>query len=202
MERMLRIHFLQRWYALSDPAVEEALYDLAAMRPFAGIDWGHEAAPDETTVRKFQHLLERRGLTAKLFATVSKYLKDKGMKASRATMVDAMIIAAAPSTKNRDKARDPEMHQATKGNQWHFGMETHNGADETTGFVHAVTATAANVADVTKGGNWCTARNALCMATPATPAPGTTRNSSMVARGLSQPGAATPKPPKAKQRWQ
>ncbi|MEO8746507.1 MAG: IS5 family transposase, partial [Rhodanobacter sp.] len=152
LERMLRIHFLQQWYALSDPAVEEALYDSAAMRRFVGIDLGSEPAPDETTVCKFRHLLERHGLAAKLFATVSKYLKDQGMKLSPGTMVDATIIAAAPSTKNRDKARDPAMHQTKKGNQWYFGMKAHIGADETTGLVHTVTTTAANVADVTEVG--------------------------------------------------
>lgn len=152
LERMLRLHFLQQWYALSDPAVEEALYDSTAMRRFVGIDLGREGAPDETTVCKFRHLLERHGLATKLFAVVSKYLKDHGMKLSRGTIVDATIIAAPSSTKNSDKARDPAMHQTRKGNQWYFGMKAHIGVDVNTGLVHTVTSTAANVADVAEVG--------------------------------------------------
>jgi IS5 family transposase len=148
LERMLRIHFLQQWYALSDPGVEEALYDSEAMRRFVGIDLGREGAPDESTVLQFRHLLERHGLAKQVFAEVSKYLAEHGMKLSRGTIVDATIIAAAPSTKNKAKARDPEMHQTKKGNQWYFGMKAHIGVDVTSGQVHAVTATAANVADV------------------------------------------------------
>ena len=150
LERMLRIHFLQQWYALSDPAVEEALYDSAAMRRFVGIDLGRESAPDETTVCKFRHLLERHGLADELFATVGKHLKRHGFKLSQGTIVDATIIAAAPSTKNKVKARDPEMHQTKKGNQWFFGMKAHIGVDAESGLVHTVTGTAANVADVTE----------------------------------------------------
>ena len=150
LERMLRIHFLQQWYALSDPAVEEALYDSAAMRRFVGIDLGREGAPDETTVCKFRHLLERHGLAQKLFAVVSEHLKGHGMKLSQGTIVDATIIAAPSSTKNRDKSRDPDMRQTKKGNQWHFGMKAHIGVDESTGLVHTVKSTAANVADVTQ----------------------------------------------------
>jgi IS5 family transposase len=148
LERMLRIHFLQQWYALSDPAVEEALYDSAAMRRFVGIDLGQEGAPDETTVCKFRHLLEKHGLAGQLFAAVSEHLKRHGMKLSQGTIVDATIIAAPPSTKNKGKARDAEMHQTKKGNQWHFGMKAHIGVDECTGLVHTVVSTAANVADV------------------------------------------------------
>ncbi|EQD74111.1 transposase IS4 family protein [mine drainage metagenome] len=150
LERMLRIHFLQQWYALSDPAVEEALYDSAAMRRFVGIDLGREGAPDETTVCKFRHLLEKHGLAEQLFAAVSEHLKRHGMKLSQGTIVDATIIAAAPSTKNKGKSRDAEMHQTKKGNQWYFGMKAHIGVDEVTGQVHHVTSTAANVADVTE----------------------------------------------------
>ena len=150
LERMLRIHFLQQWYALSDPAVEEALYDSAAMRRFVGIDLGQEGAPDETTVCKFRHLLEKHGLADSLFAAVSEHLKRHGMKLSQGTIVDATIIAAAPSTKNKAKARDPDMHQTKKGQQWYFGMKAHVGVDEETGLVHAVVSTAANVGDVTE----------------------------------------------------
>lgn len=153
LERMLRIHFLQQWYALSDPAIEEALYDSAAMRRFVGIDLGQEGAPDETTVCKFRHLLEKHGLADRLFAVVSEHLKRHGMKLSQGTIVDATIIAAPPSTKNKGKTRDAEMHQTKKGQQWHFGMKAHIGVDERTGLVHTVTSTAANVADVTEVGN-------------------------------------------------
>jgi IS5 family transposase len=148
LERMLRIHFLQQWYALSDPGVEEALYDSEAMRRFVGIDLGREGAPDESTVLQFRHLLERHGLAKQILAEVNRYLAGHGMKLSRGTIVDATIIAAAPSTKNQKKARDPEMHQTKKGNQWHFGMKAHIGVDVDTGLVHTVTSTAANVADV------------------------------------------------------
>jgi IS5 family transposase len=158
LERMLRIHFLQQWYALSDPAVEEALYDSAAMRRFVGIDLGREPAPDETTVCKFRHLLEKHGLAAQLFKAVNQHLHDQGLKLSQGTIVDATILGAPSSTKNRVKARDPEMHQARKGNQWYFGMKAHMalghpvGVDERTGLVHRVTTTAANEADVTQVG--------------------------------------------------
>lgn len=138
LERMLRIHFLQQWYALSDPAVEEALYDSQTMRRFVGIDLGREGAPDETTVCKFRHLLEKHGLAQALFDAVSGHLKAHGMKLSQGTIVDATIIAAASSTKNKDKARDPEMYQTKKGNQWYFGMKAHIGVDEETGLVHHV----------------------------------------------------------------
>lgn len=150
LERMLRIHFLQQWYALSDPAVEEALYDSAAMRRFVGIDLGRESAPDETTVCKFRHLLEKHGLAERVFKAVNKHLHDQGLKLSQGTIVDATILGAPASTKNRAKARDPEMHQTRKGNQWYFGMKAHIGVDERTGLVHSVTTTAANVADVTQ----------------------------------------------------
>jgi IS5 family transposase len=133
--------------------VEEALYDSVAMRRFVGIDLGQEGAPDETTVCKFRHLLEKHGLAKHLFAAVSRHLKDHGMKLSQGTIVDATIIAAAPSTKNKAKARDPEMHQTKKGQQWYFGMKAHIGVDECTGQVHSVVSTAANVADVTEVGN-------------------------------------------------
>ena len=152
LERMLRIHFLQQWYALSDPAVEEALYDSAAMRRFVGIDLGREPAPDETTVCKFRHLLEKHGLAEQLFKAVNRHLHDQGLKLSQGTIVDATILAAPSSTKNRNKARDPDMHQTKKGQQWYFGMKAHIGVDEATGLVHRVVTTAANVADVTQVG--------------------------------------------------
>jgi len=153
LERMLRIHFLQQWYALSDPAVEEALYDSAAMRRFVGIDLGREPALDETTVCKFRHLLEKHGLAKELFKAVNRHLQTHGLKLSQGTIVDATIPGAPSSTKNRDKARDPEMHQTRKGNQWCFGMKAHIGVDERTGLVHSVVTTAANAGDVTQVGN-------------------------------------------------
>jgi transposase, IS5 family len=118
IERMLRLHCLQQWFALSDPAVEEALYDSRAMRQFVGIDLGREPVPDETTICKFRHLLEAHQIGAQLFARIGAYLATHGLKISRGTIVDATIIAAPSSTKNRQKKRDPEMHQTKKGNQW------------------------------------------------------------------------------------
>jgi transposase, IS5 family len=150
LERMLRMYFLQQWFNLSDPAVEEALYDSAAMRHFAGIDLGQEPVPDETTVCKFRHLLERHGLGQKIFARVNGYLESRGVKIGTGTIVDATLIEAPSSTKNKAKQRDPEMHQTRKGNQWHFGMKAHVGVDAETKLVHTVVATAANVADSRK----------------------------------------------------
>lgn len=147
VERMLRIHFLQHWFNLSDPAVEEALYDSRAMRNFVGIDLGREPAPDETTICKFRHILEANDLGERLFMLIGKYLTENGMKVSRGTIVDATIINAPSSTKNREKARDPEMHQTKKGNQWYFGMKAHIGVDSKTRLIHSVTATPANVHD-------------------------------------------------------
>ncbi len=131
---MLRIHSLQQWYALSDPAVEDALYDSAALHRFVGLDLRREPAPDETTGCKFRHLL----------------LHDQGLTLSQDTLVDATLLGAPSSTKNRAKARDPDMRQTSKGNQWYFGMKVHIGVDDRTGLVRSVTTTAANVADVTQ----------------------------------------------------
>jgi IS5 family transposase len=147
VERMLRIYFLQHWFNLSDPAAEEALYDSLAMRRFVGIDLGREPAPDETTVCRFRHLLETHDLGRRLFEAVHRHLEANGLKVSTGTIVDATIINAPSSTKNADKARDPDMHQTKKGNQWYFGMKAHIGIDSRTKLIHAVVATAANVAD-------------------------------------------------------
>ncbi len=147
VERMLRIHFLQHWFSLSDPAVEEALYDSRAMRRFVGIDLGREPAPDETTICKFRHLLERHNLGDRLFALIAEYLQENGLKVSTGTIVDATIISAPSSTKNKNGKRDPEMHQTKKGNQWYFGMKAHIGVDSQTKLIHSVAATAANVHD-------------------------------------------------------
>jgi len=147
LERMLRIYFLQQWFNLSDPAVEESLYDSSSMRQFVGIDLGREAAPDETTMCKFRHLLEKHRLGKAIFAEVNAHLKSQGMKLSTGTIVDASIINAPSSTKNQDKQRDPEMHQAKKGNQWYFGMKAHIGVDSRSKLIHSVVASAANVHD-------------------------------------------------------
>ncbi|MGH8274466.1 MAG: IS5 family transposase [Gammaproteobacteria bacterium] len=147
IERMLRIHFLQHWFNLSDPAAEEALYESRSMRRFVGIDLGREPVPDETTILKFRHLLEAHGLGARLFGIMSEYLEDNGIKVATGTIVDATIIGAPSSTKNQAKARDPEMHQTRKGNQWYFGMKAHIGVDSKTKMIHSVAATAANVHD-------------------------------------------------------
>ncbi|MBT8439260.1 MAG: IS5 family transposase [Gammaproteobacteria bacterium] len=147
VERMLRIHFLQHWFNLSDPAVEEALYDSRAMRRFVGIDLGHEPVPDETTICKFRHLLEAHRLGDQLFVLINDYLQENGMKVHTGTIVDATIIDAPSSTKNKDKSRDPEMHQTRKGKQWYFGMKAHIGVDSRSKLVHSVAATAAKVHD-------------------------------------------------------
>lgn len=149
LERMLRIFFLQQWFTLSDPAVEEAMYDSSAMREFVGIDLGNQPAPDETTICKFRHLLEKHHLGKKLFQEVNAHLHDRGIKIAGGTIVGASIIHAPSSTKNEARARDPEMHQTKEGNQWYFGMKAHIGIDSTTKLVHTVVATAANVHDST-----------------------------------------------------
>jgi len=144
---MLRAYFLQHWFNLSDPAVEEALYDSLAMRAFAGVDLGRKPAPDETTVCNFRHLLEKHDLGKKLFEQVGRHLQAKGMKVSNGTIVDATIINAPSSTKNASGERDPEMHQTKKGNQWYFGMKAHVGVDKKHKLIHSVAASAANVHD-------------------------------------------------------
>ncbi len=148
IERMLRIYFLQQWYALADEALEDALYDSQALRTFAAIDLSVDPVPDATTLLKFRHLLEAHELTARIFGEVGALLAERKLLMREGTIVDATIIAAPSSTKNARKERDPEMHQARKGNQWHFGMKAHIGADAQSGLVHRVTGTAANVADI------------------------------------------------------
>ncbi len=147
VERMLRIHFLQHWFNLSDPGVEEALYDSRALRRFVAIDLGREPVPDETTICKFRHLLEANDLGSRLFVLIGEYLDENGLQVNRGTIVDATIINAPSSTKNKDKKRDPEMHQTKKGNQWYFGMKAHIGVDSKTKLIHSVAATPANVHD-------------------------------------------------------
>jgi IS5 family transposase len=149
VERMLRIYFLQQWFNLSDPAAEEALYDSVVMRDFVGIDLGREPVPDETTVCKFRHLLEEHALGGEMLETVNLHLQSRGVRITTGTIVDATIIHAPSSTKNREEKRDPEMHQTKKGKQWYFGMKAHVGVDSKTKMIHTVVATAANVADAT-----------------------------------------------------
>lgn len=147
LERMLRIYFLQQWFNLSDPAVEDALYDSTAMREFVGIDLGREAAPDETTVCKFRKLLVKQRLGKALLKGVNEHLRRQGIKLSNGTIVDATIISAPSSTKNRDGERDPEMSQVAKGKEWHFGMKAHVGVDSRHKLIHTVQVSAANWAD-------------------------------------------------------
>lgn len=147
LERMLRIHFLQHWFNLSDPAVEEALYESTSMREFVGIDLGQERVPDETTVLNFRHLLERHELGRLIFEQVGVHLQAKGFKLSCGTIVDATLIAAPSSTKNAKGERDPEMKQSKKGKQWYFGMKAHVGVDARSKLIHRVVATSGNVHD-------------------------------------------------------
>ena len=150
VETMLRIHFVQQWFNLSDPAMEEALYDMALFREFVGLDAGEDNLPDESTILRFRHLLETHNLSLQILATVNATLAAKGLLLKSGTVVDATLIAAPSSTKNSSGERDPEMHQTKKGNQWHFGMKAHIGVDADSGLVHTVVGTAANVNDVTQ----------------------------------------------------
>ena len=147
LERMLRMYCVANWFNLSDEACENALYDVPVFREFCRIDLGRERVPDATTLLNFRHLLEAHDLGAALFAKVGELLLASGMRLSGGTIVDATLIAAPPSIKNKEKSRDPEMHQTKKGNQWHFGMKLHIGADSQTGLVHSASVTAANVHD-------------------------------------------------------
>ena len=149
-ETMLRIHFLQQWFNLSDPAMEEALYDTPMFREFVGLDAGEDNPPDESTILRFRHLLEANNLSLQILATVNATLTAKGLLLKNGTAIDATLIAAPSSTKNASGERDPEMHQTKKGNQWHFGMKAHIGVDTDSGLVHTVVGTAANVNDVTQ----------------------------------------------------
>ena len=151
-EAMLRIHFMQQWFNLSDPAMEDALHDVPLLREFAGLGGWDERLPDESTILRFRHLLEAHDLSLQILATVNATLAAKGLLLKSGTVVDATLIAAPSSTKNSSGERDPEMHQTKKGNQWHFGMKAHIGVDAESGLVHTVIGTAANVNDVTQAG--------------------------------------------------
>ena len=147
LEKMLRIHFLQHWFNLSDPAMEEALYDSRSMQKFAGITLGEDVVPDESTILKVRHLLEEHDLPRKIFETVRNLLIDRGLLLKQGTIVDATILEAPSSTKNKAKKRDPEMRQTKKGNTWHHGMKVHVGSD-IKGIVHTITTTDAAAADI------------------------------------------------------
>ena len=148
---MLRIHFMQQWFGLSDPAMEESLHDIPLHREFARLDAGVSRLPDESTILRFRHLQEKHELSAKIFSTINAILANHGLLLKAGTVVDATLIAAPSSTKNKSGERDPEMHQTQKGNQWYFGMKAHIGVDADSGLVHTVIGTAANVNDVTQG---------------------------------------------------
>ena len=152
LESMLRVHLMQNWFALSDPAMEEALYEIASLRSFARLSL-NEPIPDETTILNFRHLLEANDLADDMLKVVNALLARKGLLLKRGSIVDATIIAAPSSTKNADGQRDPEMHQTKKGNQWFFGMKAHIAVDAHSGLVHTVTTTAANEADVEQVGD-------------------------------------------------
>jgi IS5 family transposase len=152
IETMLRIHYLQQWFALSDPAMEEALHDMPVFREFAKLGEGATRLPDETTILRFRHLLEKHDLATDMLRVVNDILQAKGLMMKKGTVVDATLIAAPSSTKNAEGERDPEMKQAKKGNQWYFGMKAHIGVDADSGLVHSVVGTAASVSDVTQAG--------------------------------------------------
>ena len=148
VQTLLRIHFMQQWFKLSDPAMEEALHDVPAFRDFAGLTHWDEQIPSESSILRFRHLLERHKLADQILATVNALLQAKGLQLKAGTVVDATLIAAPTSTKNQSGERDPEMHQSKKGNQWYFGMKAHIGVDADSGLVHTVRGTSGNVGDV------------------------------------------------------
>jgi len=148
LETMLRIYFLQQWYALSDPAAEEALYDMDSMRHFAQLELGDDALPDETTILRFRRLIEAHDLSVALFKDINAYLVENGIQVSKGSMIDATIIPAPSSTKNKEKQRDPEMKSTRKNNQYFFGMKIHLGSDVNSNAIHSATVTSANVADI------------------------------------------------------
>ena len=148
VEAMLRIHFMQQWFTLSDPAMEEALHDVPLYREFAGLDNWHTRLPDESTILRFRHLLEQHKLAEQMFKLINELLIAKGLLLKAGTAVDATLIAAPSSTKNKDNARDAQMRSSKKGNNWYFGMKTHIGVDADSGLTHSVRGTAGNVHDI------------------------------------------------------
>jgi IS5 family transposase len=158
---------MQNWFGYSDPTMEEALYETTILRQFAGLSL--ERIPDETTILNFRRLLEKYELAAGILGVINGYLGDRGLSLRQGTIVDATLIHAPSSTKNQDGKRDPEMHQAKKGNQWYFGMKAHIGVDDESGLVHSVVGTAANVADVTQVDSCCTATKTWSVPMPVIP---------------------------------
>nr|WP_234932773.1 IS5 family transposase [Aeromonas caviae] len=152
LETMLRIHCMQHWYNLSDGAMEDALYEIASIRLFARLSLD-SALPDRTTIMNFRHLLEQHQLARQLFKTINRWLAEAGVMMTQGTLVDATIIEAPSSTKNKEQQRDPQMHQTKKGNQWHFGMKAHIGVDAKSGLTHSLVTTAANEHDLNQLGN-------------------------------------------------
>ncbi len=148
MQTLLRIHFMQQWFNLSDPAMEEALHDIPMFRDFAGLTHWDERIPSESSILRFRHLLEPHKLADQILAIVNELLQAQGLQLKEGTVVDATLIAAPSSTKNQSGTRDPEMHQSKKGNQWYFGMKAHIGVDADSGLVHTVRGTSGNVSDV------------------------------------------------------
>ena len=153
IERMLRMYFIQQWYGLTDVAVEDAIYDSHALRHFCAIDLAVFNVPDSTTLMDFRHLLEKNALPQVMLKEVNELLKERGLLMSQGTLIDATLIAAPSSTKNKSHQRDPEMHQVKKDNKWHFGIKAHIGADEQSGLLHTVVSTAANVSDISQTAN-------------------------------------------------
>lgn len=150
IDRMLRMYFIQQWYGLADVAVEDAIYDSQALRNFCSIDLSIESVPDATTLMNFRHLLETHELPQSMLKEINVLLRERGLLMNQGTLIDATLIAAPNSTKNKKRERDPEMHQTKKSNQWHFGMKAHIGADDESGLVHTVVSTAANVSDISQ----------------------------------------------------
>jgi IS5 family transposase len=148
LEKMLRIHLMQQWYGLADEAMEDALYEIESMRRFADIELNVDTIPDETTILNFRRLVEKHKLADKIFTSINRHLEKKGLLVSKGTIVDATIVKAASSTKNKDKARDPDMHSTRKNNQYYFGMKVHIGTDINSNAVHSATVTAANESDI------------------------------------------------------
>ena len=150
LQTMLRTHFMQQWFTLSDPAMEEAFFDTPLYREFAQLE-EFERMPDESTILRFRHRLEKHKLAEKILLTVNELLSQRGLLLKTGTVVDATLIAAPTSTKNKDQARDPDMHSSKKGNQWYFGMKAHIGADAESGLVHTVRGTSGHVSDIAEG---------------------------------------------------
>ena len=174
LETMLRIHCMQHWYNLSDGAMDDALYEIASMRLFARLSLD-SALPDRSSIMKFRHLLERHQLARQLFKTINRWLVEAGVMMTQGTLVDATIIEAPSSTKNKEQQRDPEMHQTKKGNQWHFGMEAHIGVDANVGLPHSLVTTAANVHDLNQLGNLLHGKETICLSRCRLPRSATAR---------------------------